>query len=99
LVIGGRMMLSIKNAHITGSSREIGQGIALEFARQGANVAVNYAGNDEKAQEVVDELLNLGVQAFKIQADVSNEANVKDMAKEVIKKSGRLDILVNNAGI
>ncbi|HLR51765.1 MAG TPA: 3-oxoacyl-[acyl-carrier-protein] reductase [Candidatus Avamphibacillus sp.] len=92
-------MLSGKNALITGASRGIGQGIALEFARQGANVAVNYAGNEEKAQEVVDELLNLGVQAFKIQADVSNEANVKDMVKEVIKKFGCLDILVNNAGI
>src|SRR5699024_8251116 len=92
-------MLSGKNALITGASRGIGQGIALEFARQGANVAVNYAGNEEKAQEVVDELLNLGVQSFTFASDVSNEANVKDMVKEVIKKFGCLDILVNNAGI
>src|SRR5690625_4290947 len=92
-------MLSGKNALITGASRGIGRGIALEFARQGANVAVNYAGNEKKAQEVVDELLKLGVNAFKIQADISNEANVRDMVKEVIQKFGRLDILVNNAGI
>lgn len=92
-------MLTGKNALITGASRGIGRAIAIELASKGANVAVNYAGNEEKATEVVKELKGLGVNAFKVQADVSNEANVKSMTKEVIETFGSLDILVNNAGI
>jgi len=92
-------MLNEKVALVTGASRGIGRAIALEFAKQGANVAVNYAGNEDKAQEVVEELSQLGVKAFKIQADVSNESSVKNMIKEVINQFGRLDILVNNAGV
>lgn len=92
-------MLRKKTALITGASRGIGRAIALELGKHGANIAVNYAGNEKKAQEVVDELLQLGVKAFKIQADVSNESNVKEMIKEVIKQFGGLDILVNNAGV
>ncbi|GAB3793804.1 3-oxoacyl-[acyl-carrier-protein] reductase [Virgibacillus kimchii] len=91
-------MLKEKNALVTGSSRGIGRAIALELAKQGANVAVNYAGSKDKAQEVVDEIKQLGVHAFKIQADVSNEADVKAMIKEVVNEFGSLDILVNNAG-
>src|SRR5690625_4093436 len=92
-------MLNEKVALVTGASRGIGRAIALEFAKQGANVAVNYAGSEDKAQEVVEELSQLGVKAFKIQADVSNESSVKNMIKEVINQFGRLDILVNNAGV
>src|SRR5690625_4413501 len=91
-------MLKGKNALVTGSSRGIGRAIALELAKQGANVAVNYAGNEEKAQEVVEEIEQLGVKAIKIQADVANEADVKAMIKEVINEFGSLDVLVNNAG-
>jgi len=91
-------MLKEKNALVTGSSRGIGRAIALELAKQGANVAVNYAGNEEKAQEVVEEIEQLGVKAIKIQADVANEADVKAMIKEVINEFGSLDVLVNNAG-
>ena len=92
-------MLQGKNALVTGASRGIGKAIALELAKQGANVAVNYAGSETKAQAVVEEIQQLGVQAFKVQADVANEANVKSMVKEVISAFGSLDILVNNAGI
>lgn len=88
-----------KSALITGASRGIGRAIAIELASQGANIAVNYAGNEKKAQEVVEELLQLGVKAFKIQADVANETDVKNMVKDVIKQFGSLDILVNNAGV
>lgn len=73
--------------------------IALEFAKHGANVAVNYAGSEDKAKEVVEEIKQYGVEAFPIQADVSDEASVKKMVKEVIGTFGGLDILVNNAGI
>ncbi|HLT57102.1 MAG TPA: 3-oxoacyl-[acyl-carrier-protein] reductase [Bacillota bacterium] len=92
-------MLKGKNVLVTGASRGIGRAIALELGRNGANVAVNYAGSKEKAEEVVNELKEMDVQAFAIQADVSSEADVKGMVKEVISQFGSLDILVNNAGI
>lgn len=92
-------MLQGKNVLVTGASRGIGKAIALELASQGANVAINYAGSEERAQAVVTEIQNLGVNSFKVQADVSKEENVKAMIKEVIKQFGSLDILVNNAGV
>lgn len=92
-------MLKGKNALVTGASRGIGRAIALELARKGANVAVNYAGSEEKAQQVVEEIESYGVKAFKIQANVANESEVKGMIKEVTSQFGSLDILVNNAGI
>lgn len=92
-------MLTGKNALVTGSSRGIGREIALELARQGANVAVNYAGSEQKAEAVVQEIKALGVDAIKIQANVADEESVKAMIKEVIKTFGSLEILVNNAGI
>ncbi|NBJ68436.1 MULTISPECIES: 3-oxoacyl-[acyl-carrier-protein] reductase [Clostridia] len=92
-------MLTGKNALVTGASRGIGRAIALELAKQGANVAVNYAGSEAKAEAVVNEIQQLGRQAVKIQADVADEADVKTMIKEVVSQFGTLDILVNNAGI
>lgn len=92
-------MLKGKNALVTGASRGIGKAIALELAKQGANVAVNYAGNEAKAQSVVEEIESMHVQSFKIQADVANESDVKDMVRGVIGQFGSLDILVNNAGV
>lgn len=92
-------MLKGKSALVTGASRGIGRAIALELASHGVNVAVNYAGSEAKAQAVVEELEQLGVQAFKVQADVANEADVKDMVKQVVNQFGSLDILVNNAGV
>ncbi|WP_112180813.1 MULTISPECIES: 3-oxoacyl-[acyl-carrier-protein] reductase [Paraliobacillus] len=92
-------MLKGKVALITGASRGIGRSVALELASQGVKVAVNFAGNETKAQQVVDEIEALGIEAIKIQADVTVEAEVKDMIKQVIEIFGSLDILVNNAGI
>ncbi|MRH42226.1 3-oxoacyl-[acyl-carrier-protein] reductase [Aquibacillus halophilus] len=92
-------MLEGKVALVTGASRGIGRAIALELAQKGAKVAVNYAGSEAKAQTVVDEIKQLGMEAIKIQANVSNESEVKNMVKTVVDEFGSLDILVNNAGI
>lgn len=88
-----------KSALVTGASRGIGRSIALQLAEEGYNVAVNYAGNKDKAEAVVAEIKDKGVEAFAIQADVANPDEVKDMIQEVVKQFGTLDVLVNNAGI
>ena len=93
------MSLQGKNALVTGGSRGIGRAIYLELARQGANVAVNYAGNAKAAEETVEACKALGVDAFALQADVADAAACEAMVKETIARFGRLDILVNNAGI
>lgn len=93
------MILAGKNVLVTGASRGIGRAIALELAQHGANVAVNYAGSEEKAQSVVNEIKKLGSTSFKVQADVANESDVKAMVKQTIDTFGSLDILINNAGI
>ncbi|WP_100373238.1 3-oxoacyl-[acyl-carrier-protein] reductase [Bacillus sp. FJAT-45037] len=92
-------MLQEKVAVVTGASRGIGKAIALELARNGAHVVVNYAGSEGRALEVVAECKDLGVQAVAIQADVANTDSVQAMMKEAIETFGRVDILVNNAGI
>ncbi|WP_191561743.1 3-oxoacyl-[acyl-carrier-protein] reductase [Metabacillus idriensis] len=92
-------MVEGKVALVTGASRGIGRAIALDLARNGANVAVNYAGSEAKANEVVDEIKALGREAFAIQADVSDSEAVAAMVKETVERFGRLDILINNAGI
>ncbi|GGI30713.1 3-oxoacyl-[acyl-carrier-protein] reductase [Staphylococcus chromogenes] len=88
-----------KVALVTGASRGIGRSIALQLAEEGYNVAINYAGNKEKAEEVVNQIKEKGVEAFAIQANVSNPDEVKAMIKEVVNQFGSVDILVNNAGI
>lgn len=92
-------MLDGKVALVTGASRGIGRSIAIELAKAGAKVAVNYSGSEAKANEVVDEIKSLGREAFSIQADVANSESVATMVKKVISTYGSLDILVNNAGI
>jgi 3-oxoacyl-[acyl-carrier protein] reductase len=92
-------MLSGKTAIVTGGSRGIGRAICLELAAKGANVVVNYAGSEAKAQGVVEDIEKLGVKAIKFQSDVANEEQVKEMVKATIDTFGSVDILVNNAGI
>ncbi|WP_069995615.1 3-oxoacyl-[acyl-carrier-protein] reductase [Staphylococcus caeli] len=88
-----------KSALVTGASRGIGRSIAIQLAEEGYNVAVNYAGNKEKAEAVVDEIKAKGVESFAIQANVANGDEVKAMIKEVVSQFGSVDVLVNNAGI
>lgn len=92
-------MLTNKTAVVTGASRGIGRSIAIDLAKSGANVVVNYSGNEAKANEVVDEIKALGQQAFAVKADVSNAEEVQSMMKQAIDTFGSIDILVNNAGI
>ncbi len=92
-------MLKGKTALVTGASRGIGKAIALELAKNGAKVAVNYAGSEAKAQEVVDEIRSMGQDAIAVQANVADSESVSAMVKTVIEEFGALDILVNNAGI
>ena len=93
------MNLTGKAVLVTGASRGIGREIALELARQGANVAVNFSGSEAKANEVVDEIKGLGTEAFAVKCNVANTEEVTVMVKAVIEQFGKLDILVNNAGI
>ncbi|WP_419883804.1 3-oxoacyl-[acyl-carrier-protein] reductase [Peribacillus sp. B-H-3] len=93
------MLLEGKKVLVTGASRGIGREIALEMARQGADVAVNFAGSEAKANEVVEEIRSLGRQAFSVQCDVADADAVTAMTKHVIDSFGSLDILINNAGI
>jgi len=88
-----------QTALVTGASRGIGRAIALALGGAGVKVAVNYAGNAEQAQKVVEEIKALGSEAFAVQADVSDAEAVQNMVKQVIDVFGSLDILVNNAGI
>ncbi|MEH7389160.1 3-oxoacyl-[acyl-carrier-protein] reductase [Bacillus sp. JJ1503] len=93
------MKLEGKIALVTGASRGIGREIALELARQGADIAVNYSGSEERANQVVAEIKEMGRSAIAVQCDVSNSESVANMVKETIDAFGKLDILVNNAGI
>ncbi|NMH71218.1 3-oxoacyl-[acyl-carrier-protein] reductase [Bacillus sp. RO3] len=93
------MNLEGKVALVTGASRGIGREIALELAREGCNVVVNYSGSEAKANEVVDEIKGLGRNAIAVQCNVSESESVQAMVKETIGQFGAVDILVNNAGI
>ncbi|WZY01155.1 3-oxoacyl-[acyl-carrier-protein] reductase [Bacillus sp. FSL W7-1360] len=92
-------MLENQTAIVTGASRGIGKAIALELAKAGANVVVNYAGSEARAAEVVAEIQALGREAVAYQADVSQSEQVTAMIKDTLAQFGKIDILVNNAGI
>lgn len=91
--------LQSKNVLVTGSGTGIGREVALEFARQGANVAFHYSSTKTGAMEALVEAQALGVRAAIFQADFSKLEDVQRLAAEVLAEFGRIDILVNNAGI
>ena len=93
------MLLKDKVAIITGSSRGIGRATAIEFAKQGAKVVVNYNKSKEEAEKVVEEITRLGTEAISIKADVSKPDEVKLMINKTLEKFGSINILVNNAGM
>jgi glucose 1-dehydrogenase len=93
------MKLKGKNALVTGSSRGIGRGIALRFAQEGANVAINYVGAKDAAEEVQRAVEACGVRSVILPADISSAAEVMALVGAAAAALGPLDILVNNAGI
>jgi acetoacetyl-CoA reductase/3-oxoacyl-[acyl-carrier protein] reductase len=88
-----------KTALVTGASRGIGRAIAVELAREGANVAVNYASSEAKAQEVKAEIEKLGRECLLVKANQADAKEARGMVDKVASHFGHLDILVNNAGI
>ena len=92
-------LLENKSAIITGATRGIGRGIALEFAKQGANVAFTYSSSVVAAEALETELKAYGVAAKGYQSNAADFDAAQELAKEVLKEFGAIDILVNNAGI
>lgn len=93
------MNLTGKVALVTGASRGIGQATAIELAKAGADIVVNFIGNEAVAQETVEAIEALGRKVIKIKADVGNAEEVQAMVDEAVATFGHIDILVNNAGI
>lgn len=88
-----------KTILVTGGSRGIGSAIVLAFAKAGANVVINYSSSPEKAEAVASDARALGVEAFTVACDVSNEEAVEKMADLIETDFKPVDILVNNAGV
>ncbi len=93
------MRLKDKTAIVTGSSQGIGRGIAERFAREGANVVINYIGNMDMANEVQANVEAVGAKAICVQGDISKVADINGLFDAAIKEFGQVDILVNNAGV
>lgn len=86
-----------KTALITGASRGIGRAIAVEFAKEGANIVINYSKDDMGAEETLKILENIGIVAYKIKEDVSSFEGAKKIIDFTLKSFGKIDLLVNNA--
>lgn len=84
---------------ITGASSGLGQAIAMEMAKEGAMIVINYITDEVTVQSMLEEIKTFGGTAIAIKADVSQEEQVKAMFAQMIKSFGTIDILVNNAGI
>jgi len=93
------MRLQNKKAIVTGGGRGIGRAVALAFAKEGADVVINYRSNDAAANEVVDEIRMLGRKAVALKADVGSYQDAKSMIDQAVQELGGVDILVNNAGV
>ncbi len=89
-----------KNVLVTGGTRGIGEAISREFAKKGYDLIINYVNSNKKAQNLKQELeKEYNIKVLPIQADISNEKEIKDMVDTAINEFGKIDVLVNNAGI
>src|SRR5256886_13104557 len=86
-----------KTALITGAARRLGRASALALGQAGADVAIAFLHSAREARETVVDLSGFGVRSFALRCDVTDEASVKTMMKDVGRELGRIDILVNNA--
>jgi 3-oxoacyl-(acyl-carrier-protein) reductase len=93
------MKLTGHTALVTGASRGIGRATALALAQEGADVAVNYVSNEAPAQQLMEEIQQMGRKAMLVKADVSDFPDTFRMAQEIYKAFEHLDILINNAGV
>ena len=82
---------------LTGAAKRLGRATALAAAEQGADVAITYRNSEREARALVGELSRLGVSAFAVRCDITDELSVREMVKEVAAELGGIDILVNNA--
>ena len=93
------MELRGKVALITGAAKRIGREIALDLAREGANICITYNTSEREAEKTVADLGKVGVEALAIRCDVRDELSVKETMREALRELGHIDILVNNAAI
>jgi len=92
-------MLQGKTAIVTGASRGIGKAIAIELAKKGANVVVNYNSSHDEATSIVNLIKQMGGNAIAVQADVSDATQATALIEQTLSQFETIDILVNNAGI
>ena len=93
------MTLEGKAAIVTGGGVSVGRAVALDLAKRGASVAVNYSRSATDAERTAADCERLGVRALSVKADVRDDDAVRAMTEEAVAAFGRLDILVNNAGV
>ncbi len=93
------MKLEGKTAIVTGASKGLGKAIAIELAKEGCNVVINYLSDTSGASNTLEEVLKYNVKAFIYQGDVIDESSMKEMVNKTVNEFGKVDILVNNAGI
>lgn len=87
-----------KAAVVTGGGRGVGRAICLAYAKEGADVIVNYATRDQPAQEVVETIQKIGRKAVAVKGNVAVKADAEKIIQSAIEHFGKIDILVNNAG-
>lgn len=93
------MRFEDKIVFITGSSSGIGKEIALAFAKEGADVVINYYSREKEAKEIAEQIIKMGRRALVIKADVSKKNDVVEMIEKIWNYYGRIDVFVNNSGI
>ncbi|MDH5200269.1 MAG: glucose 1-dehydrogenase [Candidatus Bathyarchaeota archaeon] len=93
------MDISGKAAIVTGSAVGVGRATALELARRGARVVINYSRSEEEARQTLAEVESLGTEALLVRADVSRDDQVRAMVRQTLDRFGSVDVLVNNAAI